>query len=337
MMAGVASMFVATACTEGRSERTATTRAALDAPLAEALCEAPVDGLGTLATETDYLPQVIACENNGADFEALKAQAIAARSVLYWTVGTHGSICNGTGCQAYSCNNAVEPIHQQAVDATSGRYLAYAGNVTYAFYVNGDPDTAPPTCVGDPAAPNEQWITYNEGFSGPDVQQTALGSQHDTADAAYGQNRGCMGQWGARCLESLGYDHEAILRAFYGDDIQILKAEGPCVLDDPMGEGGAGGAPGSTSASGGAATVAEGGGAAVTSSSNDEGSCRYAPGEPGRSGLGFGTLALLCLAARRRRRTSVPRPAAVPDPAAPAATGSGCRCRGSARTAPRGA
>ena len=32
MMAGVASMFVATACTEGRSERTATTRAALDAP-----------------------------------------------------------------------------------------------------------------------------------------------------------------------------------------------------------------------------------------------------------------------------------------------------------------
>ncbi|MEQ9323596.1 MAG: SpoIID/LytB domain-containing protein, partial [Polyangiaceae bacterium] len=240
---GLLALALVASCTpDAPTDRSAKTRAALDAPLAEALCEVPVDDLGVLAAETDYLPQVLACENNGADFEALKAQAVAARSVVYWTVGTHGSICNGQGCQAYTCTNEVEPIHQQAVDATSGRYLAYNGNVTYAFYVNGDPDTAPPTCVGDPAAPNETWVTYNEGLSGTDVQQTPLGFEHDPADGAYGQNRGCMGQWGARCLEALGYDHGAILRAYYGDDIQILKAEGPCVLDDPMGEGGSGGA-----------------------------------------------------------------------------------------------
>jgi hypothetical protein len=42
-----------------------------------------VVGKGVKATEDDYLPNVITCENGGAGFEALKAQAIATRSVAY--------------------------------------------------------------------------------------------------------------------------------------------------------------------------------------------------------------------------------------------------------------
>jgi hypothetical protein len=248
----------------GPAERTGVRRAPLAAPLAEAFCVAQVEGLGAIDTETDYLPHVVACENGGAGTVALEVQAIAARSVLYWEMGTHGSICDGQGCQVYSCAAAPGPEHHAAVAATSGKYLAYNGNVTYAFYVNGDKNTAPPACVGDPAAQNEKWITYNAGKSGTDVEQTTLGFVFDPSDAGYGQNRGCMGQWGSRCLEAAGVDRDGILRFYYGEDIELLQALGPCVTPDPgsggAGGDGAGGGVGSIAAAGVGGATGEGGG-----------------------------------------------------------------------------
>jgi hypothetical protein len=83
-------LLCACACTSSPEEHTRETKAFLDAPLIEAFCDAEVDGIGPIPTESDYLPHVIACENGGADLEALKAQAVGARSVLYWTLGTNG-------------------------------------------------------------------------------------------------------------------------------------------------------------------------------------------------------------------------------------------------------
>ena len=42
-----------------------------------------VQGIGPVPTESDYVPHVVACENGAASFEALKAQAVAARSYAY--------------------------------------------------------------------------------------------------------------------------------------------------------------------------------------------------------------------------------------------------------------
>jgi Stage II sporulation protein len=272
------------ACSGPAPDRNESARSRLDAPLPSAFCDALVDGVGEVPTETDYLPQVIACENGGAELEALKAQAVAARSVLYWTLGSNGSICDSQSCQVYSCAAEPLPIHIQAVAETSGEYLAYNGNVTYAFYVNGDPNTAAPSCIGAANASNENWITYNEGLSGSDVQQTALGFVHDPSDPGYGQNRGCQGQWGARCLEEQGFDYEAILRFYYGDDIQLLKAPGPCVTpDEPAGGGGANNDGGNTI--GGAGVGAAGGGGSGTGPPNmfdddddttSDGGCQFA-------------------------------------------------------------
>ena len=212
--------------------RTGEAHLAIEAPLPEAFCTVVVDGIGEIDTEGDYLPHVITCENGGANLEALKAQAIAARSVVYYNMANQGSICDGQGCQVYSCGAEPSDVHYQAVTETSGMYLSYDGMLTYGFYVAGDNDTAPPDCIGVTGA-TEDYVTYNEGKIGGDVEQTSLGY---IGPPGFGQNRGCMGQWGARCLENdRGYDYQKILRFYYGDDIGLLQAPGACVTPTPMG------------------------------------------------------------------------------------------------------
>ena len=210
------------------------------APLPSAHCQVNVTGTGIVDLEEEYLPAVVTCENGGADLEALKAQAIAARSVAYYNMETQGEICDSQGCQVFSCGNAPTALAIQAVQETSGVYLMYNSTLTYGFYVAGDNNTSGPGCVGVSGS-TEQWVTYNSGLSGTDVEQTELGFVHPIGDPSYGQNRGCMGQWGARCLEEGGADYLDILRFYYGEDIELVQAEGSCVLpvDTTAGDGSA--------------------------------------------------------------------------------------------------
>ncbi|MEZ4227142.1 MAG: thrombospondin type 3 repeat-containing protein [Polyangiaceae bacterium] len=203
---------------------------AVSAPLGKAYCTIPVTGKGTKSMEDDYLPHVITCENGGANLEALKAQAIAARSVAYYAMATKGSICDGQGCQVYTCGAAPSAKAIQAVKETAGMYLSHTGYLTYGFYVAGDSKVSTPSCVGNNAnSSTEHYVTYNEGKSGAGVKMTTLG-YIPPGQSVYGQNRGCMGQWAARCLENgKGYGYKKILQFFYGADIQILTATGSCV------------------------------------------------------------------------------------------------------------
>lgn len=206
----------------------------ISAPIAEAFCEIDVDGV-LRDTETDYIPHVITCENGGADLEALKALAISARSIAYYGMIKDGTICDSSKCQVYSCNTEPSEKHMQAALETAGQYLSYDNPkgpvLTYGFYVAGDKQRDD-GCVGiDPKKGAEKYITYNEGKSGLDVEQTSLGYEHEPEQTGYGQNRGCLGQWSSRCLEGLGYDHLEILQFFYGEDIDLLVAEG-CTQGD---------------------------------------------------------------------------------------------------------
>jgi MYXO-CTERM domain-containing protein len=207
-------------------ERVGSVEQAVKAPLASAYCSVKVIGKGVKSTEEDYLPRVITCENGGAGFEALKAQAIAARSVAYYEMASYGDICDGQGCQVYTCATPPSELAKKAVKETSGLYLSYGGMLTYGFYVDGDPKTKGPSCIGSASYKNEKWVTYNEGLTGKNVEQTPLGY---IGPPGFGQNRGCMSQWGARCLEKAGDDYLDILRFYYGADIQVVQAPGPCV------------------------------------------------------------------------------------------------------------
>jgi hypothetical protein len=199
----------------------------------EAYCEVPVSGVGTLDVENDYLPHVIACENGAADFEALKVQAISARSYLYYKLDTSGQIGDGTGDQVYTCNNMPGDDHFDAVTETSGEVLQYMGTQVAAFYVAGALQE-PPGCVGggnDPTA-TERYVTYNEGKSGAEITQTSLGFVSPGNFA----NRGCMSQNGSHCLAELGRGADEILRFYYGEDIERVVSEGPCVSGVPGGD-----------------------------------------------------------------------------------------------------
>lgn len=90
----------------------------------------------------DYLKGVVPYEMSDSwPLEALKAQAVCARSYAYNGLNKHSSyhfdICNGTDCQVYygcgggSANNVNAA---RAVDETAGVYAKYNGKVIEAYY-----------------------------------------------------------------------------------------------------------------------------------------------------------------------------------------------------------
>lgn len=198
----------------------------------DAICEVEIDGVGSRAVEGDYLAHVVACENGAADFEALKAQAVAARSYMYYKVETAGRIGDGQHDQVYTCRAEPRQIHFDAVRETEGEVLMYRGVVVAAFYVAGAIPSMP-DCVaraGDNDPTNtERYVTYNEGRSGNGLIQTTLG----WVNAGNLRNRGCKSQNGANCLSRAGRSYRDIIHFYYGEDIEITRAEGACVAPPP--------------------------------------------------------------------------------------------------------
>lgn len=193
-----------------------------------AYCTATVNGVGQVDVESDYLPHVVQCENGGAPPEALKAQAVAARSYLYYKLDTSGSVNDGTSDQVYSCGRTPTAAHIQAVQETAGIVLRYSGETICAFFVAGGIPSAS-DCVwasgdSDPTG-TEHYVTYNWGLSGSGIEQTSLG----WVNPGNVFNRGCQSQNGASCLANQGWGYEDILRFYYGDDIGIEQAVGSCV------------------------------------------------------------------------------------------------------------
>jgi hypothetical protein len=199
----------------------------------QALCTVNVSGSGLKQVETDYLPHVVTCENGAADTEALKAQAVAARTFMYYKIKTEGgTIGDGQSDQVYTCSSQPQQKHYDAVNATAGQVLIYQGVVICSFYVAGaKPSTA--NCVAasgdsDPTS-TEKYVTYNEGKTGSSVEQSSLG----WVDPSNKYNRGCKSQNGAHCLSLKGKPYHEILPFYYGADIQLVTATGSCVTPQP--------------------------------------------------------------------------------------------------------
>ncbi|HVO30450.1 MAG TPA: SpoIID/LytB domain-containing protein [bacterium] len=197
------------------------------APIA-AYCQITVTGKGVKAMEDDYLPHVVHCENGGAGPEALKEQAVAARSYAYYKIETSGAVSDGQGDQVYTCSSGPTQAEIDAVNATRGQILVYHGDVIAAFFVAGAKPSNHTSCVAtasDPDSTNtEQYVTYNEGKSGTQVTQTTLGY----VNPSNYRNRGCMSQWGSRCLDSAGASYADMVQFYYGMDIGLDTAPGTC-------------------------------------------------------------------------------------------------------------
>lgn len=192
-------------------------------------CAANVDGIGLVDIESDYLPHVVACENGNGGTEALKAQAVAARSYLYYVMATRGQVTDGTGDQVYGCGRRPKPRHRKAVAATRGQILVHDGVPVAGFFVAGAAVDSQCTPTARDPSHTQRYVTDNRGRRGDAVVQTALGYMH-TRNIA---NRGCMSQLLANCLAARGHDYVTILRRFYGADIELSRAHGPCTATPP--------------------------------------------------------------------------------------------------------
>jgi hypothetical protein len=200
-----------------------------------------VDGVGPVDIETEYLPGVIACENGGAPPAALRAQAVMARTYLYYRLFVRGatSIGNSQGSQVFTCDHRPDgpgPEHLEAAAATKGQYLTFEDEIIAAFYVAGaippapDPDDPWTSCRGDGGddpTGTEELVTYNRGKSGCDIEMSSQGSiTQDCRDNPY--NRGTASQNGQACLADVGVTYEEMFAMYYGEDIQLVVAQGEC-------------------------------------------------------------------------------------------------------------
>ncbi len=201
-----------------------------------------VTGTGHVDTELDYVPNVVKCENGLASFEALKAQAVAARTFAYYKMNLQGFINDGTSDQVYSCAGSATAIHLQAAAATEGEVLYIRDNVgaqsdvlIAAFYVAGAIPTGPFNPAHPSAVPNpgdsdptstQQWVTYpyESGHFGGSNLGTPLGFQGTPSNPNW-PNRGAKSQNGADFLSDNSISYVDILKYYYGADIQLRTVD----------------------------------------------------------------------------------------------------------------
>ncbi len=282
-----------------------------------------VANAGALDVEAQYLPQVVCCENGAAPKGALEAQAVMARTYMYFRngsdgLGTQAKPFQGTQAdQAYHCTTSLSQACKDAVAATHDLVMAYTNDkgtliANASFFVDGprpaclankacscaqpaatvsmSPSDHEPSCdcftFSSQGLANPAYVTYNWSHTGSDVNATTLGSTSNES------NRGCASQNIQACLAYAGWSYLDQLRFFYGQDIALYHPDGTAA-------GGAdGGAPPPADPGG------DGGGSFLGSSGNksdgDSPGCAAAPrGEPMPLLL---LLSAASTAALRRRR-----------------------------------
>ena len=213
---------------------------------------------GALVTESTYVAGVVDCELGGVRGApaALEAQAIAARTYLARHLARQGDDALVRTSPRFQCwRPSARPHAVAAAEATRDVVMHRGGSLITANYVAGaralraDCTPASPEANGYDAASwdamrrayqdarahrrrvpfsgaawTEVVVTRNAGRWGEDVLPTPMGR-------AGPANRGAMGQNAAVCLALKGHDADAILRYFYGDDVDVFRPMHPALED----------------------------------------------------------------------------------------------------------
>lgn len=92
----------------------------------------------------DYAKGVLPYEMTPSwSLEALKAQAVCTRSYALGSLNKHQSrygfdVCDTTDCQVYKGTSLSTTQSDSAVDATSGEYLTYNGEIATSYFASSD-------------------------------------------------------------------------------------------------------------------------------------------------------------------------------------------------------
>jgi len=209
---------------------------------------------GAMAVEDTYLPGVVQCEVGGFRKwpAVLEAQAVAARTYLLAHLLRKGPLAEVPLTSRFQCWKAdASGASVAAVRATTDRVMHTFGEVLDANYAAGikhrenDCAPAPPARAGYDqgtwADMREVWKRARkdgrrrpfDGVSWTELLVTDNGARDGLAveptpfAAVRATNRGAFGQWAAACLARVrGYDHVALLRHFYGRDLELSAVSG---------------------------------------------------------------------------------------------------------------
>ena len=175
--------------------------------------------------EDEYLPRILQEQKNSAGFninpEALKALAVADRSLLYYSLKAKGSIGSGGDAPVYDPSLVAQQSVDQAASDTVRELIQLKGQPVLGYAVDGArPAGGTPFGVAnlsldpDPTG-TERYVTYNNGRSGSKILTTKLGSKSNPL------NRGALSIQGADFLADHGWNYLDILHFYYGDDVQL--------------------------------------------------------------------------------------------------------------------
>jgi len=144
----------------------------------------------------DYLYGVLPAEISAqAPEEALRAQAVAARSIAFSSLGRHKKdgfdLCADVHCQVYQGMSVEKERTNQAVDDTSGRIMVYAGKPVYAYYHSNSGGCVRSDVYGKQEYAADSFDTADGKFNGQDCaalpgfeQDQWLATSPDTFSAA---------------------------------------------------------------------------------------------------------------------------------------------------------
>jgi CubicO group peptidase (beta-lactamase class C family) len=171
----------------------------------------------------DYIAGVVANENNYQDpndpenIEAMKAQAIAARTYLL----SHTNYCaspieNSQSAQTFNRNPSERA--KRAAQETAGLILTYDGKIFSSEYDSF-------YCTEVTTCPAEGDCSCEYTMEPFPVKHTVSVPASFASSGAGGHGRG-MSQIAARYLQTTGYDYKQILQYFYSPGVQITQTGG---------------------------------------------------------------------------------------------------------------
>lgn len=164
----------------------------------------------------EYLKGVVPKEMPSSwAMEALKAQAVAARSYAVAYYLAVGYICTTTACQVYSDKR--DPRTSEAVDATHNQVAVYNGRIISAnFFAKCDGTTTRNS--EDALTSYDNWTTCQSGpwAYSPYLRAKQCGghSRYTSSCGYYGHGVG-MCQWGAKAKADSGLSYRDIITYYY--------------------------------------------------------------------------------------------------------------------------
>ncbi len=154
----------------------------------------------------EYLTGVVPSEiNDSSPMEALKAQAIAARTFALNRIHAGGKLDDTANCQAFRCERMESPNSRKAIEKTAGVVLMYNGQLVRAFYSSSN--------GGKTKRSGDVWRTrFPYYVTKNDEWDEAARKANPSIRASHGVG---MSQVGAVYAARQGYSYTEILAFYY--------------------------------------------------------------------------------------------------------------------------